>query len=48
MKRGMTLASLVGLGAVAIAVASPSAQQHTAQIERVKDNLYICTSYDLI
>ena len=41
MKRGMTLASLVGLGAVAIAVASPSAQQHTAQIERVKDNLYL-------
>ena len=41
MRRGTILTSLVGLGALTVAVASPTAQQNTAQIERVKDNLYL-------
>ncbi len=41
MRRSTTLTGLVGLGALAVVVASPTAQQNTAQIERVKDNLYL-------
>jgi glyoxylase-like metal-dependent hydrolase (beta-lactamase superfamily II) len=37
----MTLTGLVGLGVLAIVVASPTAQQNRAQIEQVKDNLYL-------
>ncbi len=34
---------LVGLGTLAIVVASPTVQQNVAQIEQVKDNLYLVT-----
>ena len=43
MRRLATLTALVGLGTLAIVVASPTVQQNVAQIEQVKDNLYLVT-----
>ena len=41
MRRSTILTSLVGFGALVVVSGSPTAQQNTAQIERVKDNLYL-------
>jgi glyoxylase-like metal-dependent hydrolase (beta-lactamase superfamily II) len=41
MKRIMVLAGLVGLGALSLLLAQPARQQNVAEIEKVKDNLYL-------
>ena len=40
-RRAIVLSVVVGLGAIAIAVAPMSARQNVAQLEKVKDNLYV-------
>jgi len=43
MKRIALLAGLLGLGALAFVLTKSEAQQNVAEIERLKDNLFVIT-----